>query len=589
MLVARKLRIPLFILGVGALAVAVWDITMGGFYFTVVGVRVSSWEAYKPFRLGMLATIVSFWLNDRTAKSTATTWYWVGRSAPAIAAAAVLASITVAVRYGIFAAGGADAYGYVSQAWLWASGRLVMPDPLAALAPALGSAVVPLGYQLGRTAGTIVPSYSPGLPMAMALALKVAGRPAASYYVVPLLGGLTVWLTYVLGARVDRPVTGMMAAILVAFSPIFMFHTLEPMSDVPATAWWMLAWVFALSPGRLGPIGSGLAVSAAVLTRPNLAPLAIVILVVVAAVRPRAGRVALFGAGALPGCVIVAVINAHLYGSPLLSGYGPVAALYEWTRWKPNLQRYTGWLIELNTPGILLAFVAPVAARPRHGVAMLGFFVGLFASYLWYTTFDTWTFLRFLLPAIPLLFILTSAVVVRGVEALPIGFRTVAVFVVCTLLPIWYVMKSNNILVFSIGQAEHRYVAVGEYVGRALPSNAVVLSMIESGSVRLYSGRLTVRWDSLEPNRLDATVETLRTSGYHPYLLLEEWELPLFREQFGAASQYGRADWPAAFQYRDINDVRIYDFADRARYLAGEPISTRQVPACNETVPTNSC
>jgi hypothetical protein len=581
MLVARKLRIPLLILGVGAFAVAVWDITMGGFYFTIVGVRVSSWEAYKPFRLGMLATILSFWLNDSDARSTATTWYWLGRSASAIAAAAVLASIAVAVRYGIFAAGGADAYGYVSQALLWASGRLVMPDPMAPLEPALGSAVVPLGYQLGRTAGTIVPSYSPGLPMAMALALKVAGRPVALYYVVPLLGGLTVWLTYVLGARVDRPVTGMMAAILVAFSPIFMFHTLEPMSDVPATAWWMLAWVFALSPRRFGPIGSGLAVSAAVLTRPNLAPLAIVILVVVAAAAPRARRVVLFAAGALPGCVIIAVINAHLYGSPLLSGYGPVETLYAWSRWKRNLQHYTGWLVELNTPGILLAFLAPVAARPRRWIAMLAFFMVLFASYLWYETFDNWPFLRFLLPAIPLLFILTSAVIVRGVETLPIGFRTAAVFLVCTLLPIWYVMKSNNILVFSIRQAEHRYVAVGKYLGHALPSNAVVLSMVESGSVRLYSGRLTVRWDSFEPNRLDAGIDTLRTSGYHPYLLLEEWELPLFRDHFGAASQYGRVDWPAAFQYRDINDVRIYDFADRPRYLAGEPVSTRQVPTCN--------
>ena len=66
----------------------------------------------------------------------------------------------------------------------------------------------------------------------MALALKVAG-PSAVYYVVPIFGGMAVWLTYVLGARVDGPIAGMIAAVLFAFSPLFLFQTLEPMSDVP--------------------------------------------------------------------------------------------------------------------------------------------------------------------------------------------------------------------------------------------------------------------------------------------------------------------------------------------------------------------
>ena len=58
--------------------------------------------------------------------------------------------------------------------------------------------------------------------------------------------------------------------------------------------------------------------------------------------------------------------------------------------------------------------------------------------------------------------------------------------------------------------------------------------------------------------------------------LIEDWELPAFRDQFGSTSQYGRVDWPPAFVYRD--EVRIYDFADRARHLEGQPIATRTVP-----------
>jgi hypothetical protein len=480
------------------------------------------------------------------------------------------------MRYGIFAAGGADGYGYVSQASLWASrGGVVAPDPLAALEPELGAAVAPLGYRMAQTAGAIVPIYPPGLPLTMAVALTLGGAKAV-YYVVPLLGGLTIWLTYLLGTRVDRPVTGMMAAIFVAFSPTFMFQTLQPMSDVPVTAWWMLAWVLALSPSPLAALGSGLAVSAAVLTRPNIVPLAIVIAAVVAASTPRATRVALFAAGSIPSCLIVAALNARLYGSPLSPGYGPLEGIYVLSRWKVNLQTYGGWLITLHSPGILIAFLAPVATRVRHSVAMVSFFLAVFACYLWYIPFDTWPFLRFLLPAIPLLFILASAVVVRAAELLPVAFRTAAIVVICILMPVSYIATSISRSVFEVYRAEHRYVAVGEYIGRTMAPNVVVVTQIQSGSIRLYGGRLTVRWDMFDPKRLDAAVETLRANGYYPYLLIEDWELPAFRNQFGSTSQYGRVDWPPAFVYRD--EVRIYDFADRARHLEGQRIATRKVP-----------
>jgi hypothetical protein len=149
---------------------------------------------------------------------------------------------------------------------------------------------------------------------------------------------------------------------------------------------------------------------------------------------------------------------------------------------------------------------------------------------------------------------------------------------VCTLVPTWYVMKSRSLTVFTIRQAEHRYAAVGEYLGRTLPPKAIVLTMIESGSVRLYGARLTLRWDMLDPDRLDGAIETLRAAGYYPYLLLEDWELPLYRQLFSAANAYGRVEWPPAFEYRDLARVGIYDFADRDRYLDGQPIATRRVP-----------
>jgi len=151
MTTSRRLQLGLVSLGLGGLAIAVWDVTMGGFYFIVLGIRVSSWEAYKPFRIGMLAMIAAFWLNDRISAPDRTSWRMLPRWAPWIAAGIAVASVAIAIRFGIFAAGGADSYGYVSQASLWAEGRLVVPDPLAEVESVLGPAVVPLGYLRART------------------------------------------------------------------------------------------------------------------------------------------------------------------------------------------------------------------------------------------------------------------------------------------------------------------------------------------------------------------------------------------------------------------------------------------------------
>src|SRR4029079_19639297 len=156
---------------------------------------------------------------------------------------------------------------YISQSQLWAEGRLIAADPLAPLAKDLGVAVAPLGYPLSLTGEGLVSTYPPGLPLVMAFAQRLAGREAV-YAVVPLFGGLTVWMTYLIGVRVADGRTGLVAALVVTFSPLFMFHTFEPMSDIPATAWWTAAWAMALAPGRWSAFGAGVSVAAAVLTRP---------------------------------------------------------------------------------------------------------------------------------------------------------------------------------------------------------------------------------------------------------------------------------------------------------------------------------
>ena len=70
------------------------------------------------------------------------------------------------------------------------------------------------------------------------------------------------------------------AAVLLAFTPVFLFQSIQPMSDVPVTAAWMLCFLLAHRNARRS--WAGIACALAVLIRPNLAPLAIVPLFLVA-------------------------------------------------------------------------------------------------------------------------------------------------------------------------------------------------------------------------------------------------------------------------------------------------------------------
>ena len=246
----------------------------------------------------------------------------------------------------------------------------------------------------------------------------------------------------------------------------------------------------------------------------------------------------------------------------------------------PNLRQYWAWMIALQSVFVLLAAAGPLAARAKPAASwMLAFFAALLACYLPYIVFDTWPFLRFLLPGIPLLLILGATVVVRLIERAPRCARAAALLLACSLSAIWYVTVARSLHVFDIQRAEHRYVSVGESVRGMLPDNALLLTVIQSGSIRLYGGRPTLRWDMLEPQRIDATLEGLRAAGYDPYLLLEDWEDELFRTRFAATSAVARANWPSALEYRGPISVRVLRIADRERPTDARRSPPHVVPA----------
>ncbi len=131
--------------------------------------------------------------------------------------------------------------------------------------------------------------------------------------------------------------------------------------------------------------------------------------------------------------------------------------------------------------------------------------------------------------------------------------------------------------VLILWKAEQRYVAAGQYISAKLPERAALLSMQHSGSARYYSGRLTVRYDFLPPAQLDPVIEELRRLGYYPYLLLDDWEEPVFRERFKGQSALAPLDWWPVAMIQG-NHVRIYDPADRQAGQADRPRTPDIVP-----------
>jgi len=506
--------------------------------------------------------------------------------------AAALAILALGIWKCTCSAGDGDAFGYVSQSAMLAKGELrieqqfqrSMPWPYAEWSFA------PAGYRpAADDRGFIVPTYPPGLPLVMAAFRRVAGAGAV-FFVVPLMGALCVLMTGALGRRVHSPLAGVIAALVLASSPSFLFQLMQPLSDVPAAAWWTIALTLALHDSAGASLASGAAASMAILTRPNLVPLAgaIGVFLLWQAVRAdpcaRAAavrRVVLFAAGAVPGGVAIGALQNYLYGSPLRSGYEEFSALFAWANAAPNLKQYPRWLIATQTPIVCLALAAPWFPRIRRGGLPLAWVAVVFFCYLFYVPFgaDDWSYLRFLLPAYPALIVLSVASALELIDRVTARerVRLAASIAVFASLLAWQGREALHRGVFSQHEVEQRYEDVGRYVTDFTPSNAVFITGLHAGSIRYYAGRLTIRFDWVGERRLDQVVEVMREKGYHPYIALEEGEEAGFRERFVKMSDLARLDWPPAAQRSQPIRVRIYDPLDRARAAQGASIRTAEI------------
>lgn len=498
----------------------------------------------------------------------------------------------VNLRYSGFVALFTDPSGYVSAAERWRTGEVQKPvhfqfQPQFPNPSTMGS---PLAYRPGAIAGTDVVEYPMGLPVFLAAAMALLGETGA-YVFGPLMAGVLALAGYGVAARLAGPWAGGLAAALVSVSPVTIRHSVYVSSDVPCVAFWTLAWLMSLTP-RLGSVvAAGAAVTAAVMIRPNTAPLVLVIglLVLVGGTAPRLSwrrwqwrHAVIFGVTSAIGPALVLWSNTAFYGGPFEAGYKGAAEFFTWAHVVPNLERYPSWLLQVHSPlalfGLVLLPVVLWRAR-RSPVDTQAAVIAVSAAALVvvnlllivpYLVFEQWTYLRFVLPGMVALFVLLAALVVSSARAAWQGrwTRWLSPLALVPALAVgWYGVPEVRAALRE-HQASHSVLLMGAYLRTALPRNAVLLSFMHSGSAAYYSGRPIVRLDIIQPD-LDGVIDRLRTQGFQPLLLLDEViESPHVGRIF-PTTVYKDLDWQPRATFAAFGRIWLLDPADRGRFLAG--------------------
>jgi hypothetical protein len=428
--------------------------------------------------------------------------------------------------------GGLDSAGYVGSARLLLSGHLMAYEPIARVLPFpdATAAATPLGFVPAGTPYYISPRFPPGLPLVMALTLAIAGR-IGPFLVAPALALATVWLVFRFTRRTADPATAGLAATVTAITPIFVDMALQPMSDVPATFWIVLSGSFLWRP-RPHATAAAFAAGMAILTRP---PLLLAAIALGATTQWESRRQAMtFAAIEAATTALFLALQRHLYGNAFVSGYGTAGQLFALSTLPHNAWFYGWWLVVVCTPALPVLFAIGAFAEPRLAFRAGALFTAVSAPYLVYAPpFEDWEILRFLLPGLPFVLVVCA----KGIASIGRARdRPARAAVVSTIAAIVLATGSYAFLqrhhIFDLAVQEQRYRLVGEWFGAQTPPQAVAISSLHSGSLRIYAGRPTVRPELLPDGSLVETVSALERAGYVPYLALEQDEYEAFDRRF---------------------------------------------------------
>lgn len=513
---------------------------------------------------------------------------------PVLALAVALALAAFGFVQGTRAVGGSDSSCYALMAEAFGTGQWQPSSALAMAAPwpDASRTLAPGGFIPSPVRPDAAsPICAPGYSLLMAPFFAIGGRDAV-FAVTPIAAFVLVVCAFTLANRLGGGLAGVSAAVLTASSPTVLFQAVQPMNDIATAALWLAALTVTVrlkphpASGLSGNVASGFSrtlvfagvlTGLAILVRPNLAPLAVIL----AAMQWRSGQplplkaTALLLAGALPGVAAWLWLNQVLYGSIAGNGYGEVGQLFSLSHVGANVANYGQAFYQTQTVFPLVAFAAPfmlVGEARRLVCWLLGFAAGVISVYLLYRPYPEWWYLRFLVPAIVLLIVIACSVAAQVADRARMR-GVVAIGTVVLALMGMRVAGEREVLALQL--LEGRYRETATLIADRLPANAVLITVWQSGSVKFHAGREAVLWDSLDPEWLDRAVGWLSAQGRAPYILVERREEADFRDRFRGHAELGALDWPPRFNIG--GQARIFAPADRARYLAGEAYPTENI------------
>jgi 4-amino-4-deoxy-L-arabinose transferase-like glycosyltransferase len=458
-------------------------------------------------------------------------------AAPALLALLAAYGVLLAFYVGAVA-GGSDNSGYFNEARLLAHlsvhtrPRVLEGVPAAEAPPYL---YIPLGFKpAAGDASRIVPTYPPGLPLLLAPVARIVGWRHAGDVALVLhaLAGLA--LTFALGRRCGLPAGwSLLGSAVLAASPLYLYTSLQALSDVPATAWSLAAVLAAWkSRERAGwALAAGIALAVAFLVRPSNFMLAIPMAV---AFGPSVRRWLLCAVGALPGIAAWLAINHAAYGGYLQSGYGAIGNEFHGALVGATLRYCARWLPNLFGPIIIAAPAVLILARARpRPVAVLASwalaYLCFYSAYRW--THEDWWFLRFLLPAAP-------AMIVSGLLVVATCFRMLRASMpgslMATLAAILVVAclgaetaQVYTLEAWSIGRGERKYERACDWLNANVPRNSVVIANQFSGALFYFTGFTVLRADQIDPSTAARILSAARAGRRPLYAVFFTFEEPL--------------------------------------------------------------
>lgn len=460
--------------------------------------------------------------------------------APLILACLVYVAL-LAWRIGAYA-GGSDSSGYLNQAKLLRAGKIqtdtrALPELPAPVLSAY--AYVPLGFSPANPGdpSRMVPNYPIGFPLLIVAASVACGWSLAPPLVVLLhaLAGLV--LMYALARDFQLGRSAALGAVgLLALSPLYVFTSLQVLSDMPALVWTMTSvWCARRRERRLASgWAAGAALGVAVLIRPTNALAIIPVAFALGGKLRRWGALLLAG---MPAAALLLAYNASAYGHPLRTGYGPIWDAFAWRHLIPNLAHCGTWLPVLLTPLVALAFLLPwLGSVPRRDRWLLAAWCAPFLGfYLFYPfTRQAWWGLRFLLPAFPAMLLGAVLVAHRAVASLSSATgKTRWAAAITGLCVLWLVPWNIELKSLEPGHQERVYADACAWARAHLPSNAVVFATQATGAIYYYTGFTAVHWQFITSTDV-ALIEQAAERNDRPIyaMLFPHEEQPMLHEVF---------------------------------------------------------